>query len=726
MSEPDTISDPSRKAAATSSDDIISILLRNKFAFLSALLGTLFLTVLALIVIQTRYVATGSVIVAEPEIGLDAQAAAGFDRSGDPADMESQILLVKAARVLRIAVDAPDVQSAILRECQARGSSKLLGVIPLGADVSCSGDIKSNDKLLDQIQQHYSISASGRSRVITIAYDSPLADVSQTMANALTTAFLNDRRAAAVRTREEAANWLKQQIAQLQASLKEDEDRIQAFRRKNGLVKGGVAPISSERLSSASQSLNLAESARAEALARLNEVKKAKNGGLNDLPTVIASRTIGDLKQQMATIAGQIASNSATLGPRHPSLIALQQEQDSLRRRMDIEMTNIAASAQRNFDAADATVNSLRQQLGKVQSDAGAASDDEASIADLVRDAEIKRTQYAELTKKVGDLETQKRVLAGTTRLVSLAELPIIPFFPKKIPFLAGGLTVGAILGFVTALMVDRRRKRVVIVAKKPQRLDVPSVAVLPQVDSGVRNLTAVLTGQKAVSLPLALRAARHDGAFQGGLSDILAAIDVGSDGASSRSVLFTSPEGQHGRTLTAVALAQQAAMNGRRVLLVETDFDRPVFSKLFNLAETPGARGILARAILPQAAIFATDTPNLFTVPAGQPGPKSRSETGSDGLYALLRWATRFNMVIFDGPPNLRGDKGNLSSAVDCVFVCARSAAFASEDVAGFVQELTAAGAHVAGTVKTMAEPTNVGQGANAAISSPAFARAS
>ena len=708
-------------------NDFISILLRNKTAFLSAFFGTLLLTILALIVIQTRYVATGSVIVAEPEIGLDTQAPSGVDKLGDPADMESQILLIKAARVLRLAVDTAEVQSALLRECQARGSSKLFGVIPLGADVTCGGDIKTNDKLLEQIQQHYSISAVGRSRVINISYDSPIAEVAQTMANALTNAFLGDRRAAAIHNREEAANWLKQQLVQLQSSLKEDEDRIQAFRRKNGLVKGGVAPISSERLSSASQSLNLAESARAEALARLNEVKKAKSSGLTDLPTVIASRTIGDLKQQMATIAGQIASNAATLGPRHPSLIALQQEQDSLRRRLDQEMNAIAASAQRNFDAANATVASLRQQLGKVQSDAGAASDDEASIADLVRDAEIKRTQYTELTKKVGDLETQKRVLAGSTRLVSLAELPIIPFFPKKIPFLAGGLTLGTLLGFALAMLLDRKDQGLRSASALSSGTGFPVLAELPLLKSNRRSLSNMVAGQTDLPLLEALAAAKTDVGFSSAIDGVLASLRAKTTPKSVQSVLIASSGPQEGRTFTALALAQAAAVAGRRVLVMECDFQRPVFTKLFNLADSEGLAGVLRKSLKPQEAIFATDIPNLFVIPAGNSVSNPSELLAGKTLDEVLRWAKRFDVVILDSSPAIsKPDARLIASSVDAVIYCARWGSADVSDVSAMVSDMQAGGPHMLGIVMTMVDTARKGLYEKRPSSAPVFARAS
>jgi succinoglycan biosynthesis transport protein ExoP len=73
---------------------------------------------------------------------------------------------------------------------------------------------------------------------------------------------------------------------------------------------------------------------------------------------------------------------------------------------------------------------------------------------------EIKRQQYSDLYKRASELETERRVLIGNTRLVSLAELPAKPFFPKKIPFIAAGATLGLLLAIVAAFFGDRAQSR--------------------------------------------------------------------------------------------------------------------------------------------------------------------------------------------------------------------------------------------------------------------------
>ena len=165
--------------------------------------------------------------------------------------------------------------------------------------------------------------------MINISYQSAIPEVAQTMANALASAFLDDQRAAGANGREVATSWLWQELRQLDGELRDADAKIQTFRRTKGLMRGANAPISSERLTSIGQQLSAAEAARADAAARLQEIKSEQFGGSRDAPSVLSSRAIADLKQQLTVISAQLASSAIVLGPKHPSLLALNREQGS-------------------------------------------------------------------------------------------------------------------------------------------------------------------------------------------------------------------------------------------------------------------------------------------------------------------------------------------------------------------------------------------------------------
>ena len=714
----------------------IERLWRKRRVFLAVFLAVVAAAVAALVLLPVRYLATASVIVAEQEPGVNNTSPAWAQKIGDPADLESQLLVIRSPRLLRQVMIAPGVIPAVVEECE-RSSS-------FGSAERCQKLSTDPTSFIEYAESRYSIASAGRSRVINISYQSPLPEVAQRLANTLTNVFLEDQRSEGSNSREVATSWLWKELKQLDGQLREADDKIQQFRRNKGLMRGATAPITSERLTTIGQQLAAAEAARAEALARLKEIKSEQERGPTDAPSVLSSRTIADLKQQLTAVTAQLASANATLGPRHPSIVTLTQEQASIQRRLVDEMKNIAASAQKTFDANDALVISLKKQMDGAKSDAGSATLDEASIESMVRDTEIKRQQYAELYKKASELETERRVMLGSTRLVSLAELPNKPFFPKKIPFLAAGLTLGLILAVAAALLADTiypapqggmdavkttrddlaagpanaqpsmrgqgRRRAVAPVAAEDLSVlsmagGVPILSRLPQLRrlQPASMVGAILQDHLPLTVGEALDIAESNGRFRQALANLMLGLRIG-EGEPGRRIAVTSPGRAEGRTLTTLALANHAAAMGFRVLAVECDLQQPVFARALSIPAKTGLVDVLKGAISVRDAVVNTGNPKLDLLLAGGASTKAADQLARKNLSQLLSVFRSYDVVLIDSP--LPSRQGRYFTGVDSVLVCMKGDESLKGRAGAAVAAVKALGASNVAIAATMAEP--------------------
>lgn len=687
---------------------IMVTLWRRRKIFTLVFLSIFGLSVFLLFILPVSYVATGSVIVAEPEPGMNNLSPEWAQKIGDPADLESQLLVIKSPRVMRLALKRPGVVDAVMRECRYVRPGDLLGhFMPHPV---CDKLKQNEETMLDYVVQRYAIGSVGRSRVINIAYKSPLPDVAQILANALINAFLDDQREQASKSRGMAAAWLWQELHQLDDQLRDQDAEIQAYRRKNGLVRGATAPISSEHLTSVSQQLATAMTARDDALAHLKEIKSNKSGD-GDLPAVLNNRTIADIKQQLSTVSAQLATASNILGPNHPTLLALQHERDEIHERLRQEIARIAASAQKTYDAADALVKSLQQQMTSVKAEVSNAEGDEASIASMVRQTEIKRQEYADLYKRASQLETERRVLLGSTRLVSLAELPDQPFFPKKVPFLAGGLTLALIAAGGAAFWRDRSDRSVRAAADLVGVTGRPVFGELPIVrDDEKPSFWKSLAGERPkLPLSIALEHLDDDEHLQDAVRKLYANLLLASRGTDLWSLLVTSPRAGDGKTFTTLALAQFVARAGRSVLVVECDFDKPAVAHVLGLEEGPGLAGILVEDCGVEDAIIETWIENLHVIPAGEASTEVADRLADTDLIDLADVARDYDLVLFDGPPAATLVNGcMLAQLVDGVLCCTRWGESSVAATAEALDLIEAAGGHILGLAITMVEPSD------------------
>jgi succinoglycan biosynthesis transport protein ExoP len=491
--------------------------------------------------------------------------------------------------------------------------------------------------------------------------------------------------------------------------VRDADAKIQAFRRAKGLMRGQIAPITAERLTSGSQQLTAAETARAEAAARLREIQADQAHGSADAPAVLTSRAVADLKQQMTSLSAQLASAAFVLGPKHPSLQALQREYDILRERLANEIASVAASAQKSYDAADALVAALKSELESIKADAVSATADEASIESMVRSTDIKRQKYSELYKRASELETERRVLVGSTRLVSMAELPNQPFFPKRVPFLAAGFTIAFLLAFGAALLRDRSDRSVRASSELAVMARAPIFAQLPRVSPARTSPLFGFLASRDADLPIAvaLKSAPDDPVLQDALRKLYAGVVISDRNERLRTILVTSARPREGKTFTTLALAQLVAATGRRVLVVECDMRAPTFVTALGLMPSPGLAAVLRGILPPREVVVRTGIPNLDAIPAGRPTTDSTELLMSKHVDELLHWAESYDLVLLDSPPSdMMMDARMLAKQVDGVLYCARWGRTSIASAAATIADIRAVGGNVFGVAITMVKP--------------------
>ena len=671
---------------------LLSQIWHRRGVFAATFCATCALVAGALMLMPVSYVAAGSVIVGDREPLVGSSSPAWAQKLGDPADMESNLLLIRSPRLLRMLASEPTTGPAVEADCQGVARQPLARLRPF----DCSRLAGPEAQLL-WTQDRFTAGAVGRSRVIQVSYKSPVPDVAQTLVNGLIKAFLDDQHSKMLRSRDDALDWVRQRLMQVDTELRRDESGIEEFRKAHGLVRGSVGPLTSERLTSAVQQLSEAKAAEAEAALRVRELA----GGAGSSRQALDSRTVADLKQQLAQASAQASSAAQRLGAGHPQLIAARRQQADFAARIAVETGQIGDAARRNLDAAHARVAAMTAELARRTEAASQTAESETQIASMVRELEIKRGSYIDLSQRISQLETERRILEPSTQLVNLAELPVRPAFPQRMPFLAGGVTLAGVLATAMALVSYRPEQGGPLALNRMTR--VPILAQIPSLR--LRRTTAkdLLGRKRAVPLQDALAQLDLDVPLQEAVRVLHARLALAGFGTRWRSLLVTSEVSGEGKTFLTLALARFARAAGRRVLVIESDLRRPFLASALNGPPSPGLTGYLEGGAVDVVQLAAL--PGVDVILSGEPSQSSTELFTGPRFAELLEWASRYDLVLIDSAPvGLLMDAALIAPLANGVMFCLRAGRPPSTDALNTLPDLQRANGNLVGLAITSA----------------------
>ena len=530
-------------------------------------------------------------------------------------------------------------------------------------------------------------------QLIRYSYVSTDPELAAKVANGIADGFINS----SLQRRYDASNYartfLLKQINKTRGELEKSERELVTYAQAQGIINTGSGAAGSSTTDASSLqggSLIALNGALAQATAtRVMAEGAYRQAQLAGGSAEVYASTSG-LRGSKASLEADYQDKLTLLKPDHPDMVALRSRIEELNRQIGSEQARVVSgktvSLLADYRAAAAAENSLRAQVGQLRGSVLDLRGRSIQYNILQRDVDTNRGLYDALLQRYKQVGVAGGVGTSPVSIVDRAEVPGGPYKPNLSFNLLVGLIIGLVGGLGIALAMEFINDTIKTRDDVRSKLMLACLGVIPKSNVG----QPIVEELKDVS-SVATEA----------YSAVLAALRFSTEQGAPKTLLLTSTMASEGKSSSALALAQNYARRGERVLLIDADLRRPVFKAQSN---RHGLTKLLTNDESIRLHVLDTQYDQLYLLPCGPTPPNPADLLATPRFEAVLREAVQqFDRVIIDGPPVLGlADATLLATVVGSVLMVVESGKTRTRAARDALERLRLGGAHVVGAVLT------------------------
>lgn len=562
------------------------------------------------------------------------------------------------------------------------------------------------EQLVQKFLKNMTVSAGERTRLVDVSFSSRnprlAADVLNSVFDGYIDMIIRKRYSAS----EQASKFLNDQIAEIRKEIEAKERELNQYGSEKDILPLSTAEAPAvTRISDVNSALT---AATLDKISKLNTYNQLKAAPLGEIPNAPQDSLIQRLKEQYVNLSRQYATRLATVRPEYPEMQRLKNELDSATEALKTETLNLIRAAYNDYETALRKEQSLQNLLNNEKDQAYKANSNSVVYNSLRIELNNKKSLLETLSMRQGETDVSSRlkgIEAVNVWVVDKADLPLNPASPNKRKNVLIGLLLGLAGGIGSAIGLEYLNNTVKTARDVIHAVGFPTLGSIPAFDAEVQPKGPRAETSRIRSMFFARRE-RGEGAGRkrkrekssGSNGDmrieLIAARDPQSIQAESyrsirtallvsfppgkiKTILFTSPLAQEGKSATVSNLAITLAEANRRVIIVDSDLRRPKQARIF---EAPSQDGLglsryLSSLIEPGDIIKPTNVPNLQLITSG-PLPANPIELlTSERMDMLVAYLKRnFDFVLFDAPPLLAvSDALAMGPMSDAIILVAR-----------------------------------------------------
>jgi exopolysaccharide transport family protein len=576
----------------------------------------------------------------------------------------------------------------------------VLSLLEKDNDTSADEAADNDGQLISNFLDRMEVAPIRNSRLVDIAFEAKDPVLAARIANTIADTYIDQNLETRLNAVKDAIGWLNERIEEERLKVDEAERKLLQYKEKHNIITdftSDVEKVTAEKLSQLNNQVVDAETRRVEAETRYRQALalSRKPDMLDSIPEVLNNELIKQVKSMEIDLYKKMSELSKKYGQRHPQIVAVQSELETLHKRKAHEVNRVIKSLKNEFLVASAKEKSLKEALDRQKKETLSLNQKAIQYSVLSREAESAKHMYSLLINRFKETSMTEDMKTGNIRIIDHAEVPKFAFKPKKKRNILLAMIVGLMMGTGLAFLLEYLDNTVNTPDDIQRYFNIPYLGPVPAIpyakeDNESGKAWEMVTVHQPKSTP--------SESYRGIRTNILFSSAESQPGV----VLFSSAIPQEGKSLTSLNVAITMAQAGSKVVLLDCDLRRPRLHKVFGLSRDAGMTNLLVGNMEADKVFQRTDVPNLYVIPSGPIPPNPSEILGSKRmkeLVAILK--KKFDRVIIDSAPiSAVTDASILSRIADGIVLVIRAHRTPREVVKNTLMQLENVDARIFGCI--------------------------
>jgi polysaccharide biosynthesis transport protein len=641
-----------------------SVIIRRRVFVLVVLVAVVSLVLVATLMQTPTYKATSLIqIERESTKVVEFEDANPIERSGDKDFYTTQYELLKshslAERViaeLNLQPERDPNQQGILAWVMGLFEDKdadSFATVQQADLLKTSGDkINKVNAFLNAV----SIEPVRNSRLVKVSFVSPDPVLAARITNTYAQSFISMNLEKRFEANAYAKTFLEGRIREVKDRLEEAERAQVDYARQNDIFSfdkdGGTT--SGQNLEEFNVAMARAEQERIKAESLYTQIYAQSS----NLPRELENGLIQQLKTERAKIESDYQDKLKTFKPNYPVMQEMTARIKEITLQINKEVASVRTAVKSSYEAAKRQEDMLRSKLSESKGEVLDQQSRSIQFNILKREADTNRQLYDGLLQRLKEVSVAGGVGANNIMVVDKADIPNSRFKPNIQLNLLIGLLLGTVAGIGFAFFIEYLDDTFKSGEDIERSLGLPLLGIIPEVEEEITiadTLKHVNDNTSRSALAEAFRSVRT-------------ALQFSTAEGAPKVLGITSSHMSEGKTTTSLCLAVNFVQCGYSVLLIDADLRKPSLHKAFEIDNKVGLTNHLVGLSPLSEIIHHTKIDQLFFVPTGLLPPNPAELLQGSKMRDLIEDAkTKFDLIIFDGPPILGlADALILGNAVD------------------------------------------------------------